>query len=473
MIDKISIAVLIVSIFIFVFYLFWPPLKEKRITKAIFRVIANFISKLTYPAILTATVRNMMSIGARLISRVSPVSVRFFKWVWAIYKTLGGNMMTIISRSLRRMRIVVITLLALILRACKIFARTMKTTGAEFRKSGLPACKSFGKKAWDFIDKKPRDLSLVLVWVVLTAMLWKPLFGNQVSRDGWSNAFSEPTGFIVYITITLATLLLLIGGIRHGKKITVKWRKRAQYATVALMIVGGLGYFIYFTAQDSGKEKEVYVQQSAPLTQHATPQPTPFSAAQHGIPLFADGTPAYTQAPSAPIVVTATLTGTEKLGVKVFDLAPGERAVVEEISRDHYSLEADGSRQYTSLWGYNDNKLANYWDGRWRPNHRYSYIKGIMAGETLILLGEVGSAKNIIQFPDGEKRIEVRNATNETVSLTLYFHGLEEYWTDNSPYAFVDKNEADKYGHTNTSYKKGFDPNYQKGSATFKAEKIS
>jgi len=348
----------------------------------------------------------------------------------------------------------------------------------------------FGKRLWGGLNwltkQKPGDLASVAVWFVIAALLFKPLFGNPFSQAGWSNAFSEPAGFLIFVTIALVALLLIISANRSGTFIlSEEWKRVALRSTIALLVFGGIAYFLFFAVQahNSDKENENGATNQA-MTK--TPNTAPPSVAQYGIAIGPSAsTPA--PAPSAPLIVIAELTGTEELGVKLFDLAPGQHFQVTYRTKTGGEVCTWNVRKTNSVCanaaGFLDNDVANYKYRNgdtplWAPAYRYSHIPGVEAGEALVVIGEVGSGnEEIFQFGvsgDLSNAISVSigasNTTNERKSVYLYLNVTTGFWEDHLGNVFPSKEIAESLGYHNVRYRKDFNPEYYYGSMSFTAE---
>ena len=288
--------------------------------------------------------------------------------------------------------------------------------------------------------KRPQDLAPILLWFVIAALLFKPLFGNPFSLNGWKNAFSEPSGFIIYVTLSLVSLVLLISAIRNNiLTFSDKWKSMALRSTIVLSVLGAIAYFLFFSLSYGAAGQQSTTQSTAAPQQSNT-------------------------------LMEKVLTGTEASGVGVFDLAPGQRARIKMVSNNLYGFWKDGSRHKISLWGYEEADIANYQNGWWKPQVKYSYVPGAKEGETLILLGGLDS-QNPIQFPDGKKIVEVENTTGEVIPVVLYLNVMEGYWWDGqSNHRFPSQEEAAKYGYGNATFYAGFAPNDHAGSIRFRVE---
>lgn len=369
--------------------------------------------------------------------------------------------------------------------------RTRKMLFFTFRNTGfallspLAACWEGIKRLGNLLDRlskqKPADLAPVLVWIVVTALLFKPLFGNPFSQAGWSNAFGDPAGLIVFTVIALVSLLLIVSVNRSGDFcISPELKRVALRSTIALLIFGGIAYFLFFAVQaqthTSNKENEVHIQQNTSSTQHAFPQPTPFSSAQHGNAIDSSAS-AFSFVPSAPLVATAKLTGTEEFGVKLFNLEPGQSARITYESGEICALnKLLDNCDPLALWGTKNTDMANYKynDGGapvWQEVFRYSSVPDVKAREVIAVLGHIGGGGEIIfQFLEGQNKLTLTNSTDETKPLYIYLHTMTEFWGDSSQYIFPSKVIANSFGHSNVQYQKGFRSRYHRGSMSFSAE---
>ena len=260
----------------------------------------------------------------------------------------------------------------------------------------------------DYITKDPLKISGWLVWLMLAALLFKPLFWNSFVKGGWSAAFSEPTGFIVYIIILLVSALLLISAARSGKlKMDPKWQKFSLELTVILAVLGGRGYLLFFSLINEAQTGQQLNQAIQTQTQETSDQKNENQN-------------------TASLEFAVEMQGYENNGITLVQLSPGDSAIVTEISRDLKEIGLSGKWYDTTLWGYKDTELANYMSGKWKQSYCYSGVNGVDAGETLVVLGKACISQSVYQFLDGNKSITVTNNTDGTLPLTLYYHQFLE-----------------------------------------------
>lgn len=89
-------------------------------------------------------------------------------------------------------------------------------------------------KACKWVTRKsPLQLAPWLIWILIAANAYKPLFGNPFSIEGWKNAFREPAGFIVYIAVVIITLILSVSALRAGVLINLSVASQRLFFTRA------------------------------------------------------------------------------------------------------------------------------------------------------------------------------------------------------------------------------------------------
>ena len=298
--------------------------------------------------------------------------------------------------------------------------------------------------------KSPLKLAVWFFWISVTANVLKPLLGNPFSLDGWKNAFDEPWGYVIYLTILILSLILIVATNRSGfLTVSPEWEKRYLRGTIALLAISGIGWFLFFSLQSHFSKDS-----NGAATAAARP-------VNHTV-----GTDMPDKTTKSPVL--AELTGNQGPSIKLLDLHPNQKIQIEVLHNDLRSSDKSGGWHNLTPWGYEDTKIASCQDGWWSTVIPYSHVPGVKCGEVVVLL-----RKKPLQFPDGKKSMIVENSSStDSAAVVLYINNPKEYWWDSrceSKYIFPTRSEAKKYGCPDALRYDFFAPGSYTGAMRFRA----
>lgn len=346
----------------------------------------------------------------------------------------------------------------------------------------------FGLWLWRWVcwtTSAPDHAASALIWLIAAYNVAHILIGLAISRMAWQTVLRDPwdAGGAFLGTASLFLLLSIFLLTRDAYSPT--FGRFARKCVITLALLMALGPWTLALAPYAGNwlsEKWASATASAATTTPLisnVPQPAQQvkqTPPPQDVPRGTDSTapPNSLQNYGSGSIWTvgditfASVTGREEFGVKVLDMTPNagyEVCLVEGYVSSYDIINRALIPQ--PLWGFAGgyipkNAAGQTWD--WSANYRYSSLAGVMSAEILLIIGEVGKEKNVVQFPDGKPCVTVKNETARSMPLVLYYHGTEYAWVSaNGKMVYPSQKDAYALGDRVPIYKRGWE--YQGGSA--------
>lgn len=387
--------------------------------------------------------------------------------LWAPFVSVGKGLWWCIRNILKFVAIMLLGFLALIaaILGLLIIVGYVGVVGLrKVIKAALPGLR--------FLLRSHENVGLVFLWPLIAYNIAHIFLGYGSSRRAWQEALQDPwqLGGVVFGSLVLTIFIAAIvkNGTLRASPTYQKYAWRVMLAIVILMILVPWLWQLADNQIHSQPEPRAAIQTtttnekervqktekgSGAYDYDTDPFFNPPDAIQSRV--WVDIGPLW-RLNSEPSILVA-VGGREESGFEAFLLTPGQKVSLayrdgqittwSRVSRQNISQSIYGNPA-----GYVQKNLAtgDVWD--WSGNFRYAKESGVMPGETLVILGKVGSGEEkVFQFPDGATEITIVNDKQTPQTLVFYYHAMTNFYVGNggacanasgTPLVYPDKEAA-------------------------------